>query len=59
MPKTTENSDCAGPSYDARGVLSPECRACGKCDAVQRLLRDLVPAQVANNETMRIAQATR
>jgi hypothetical protein len=58
MLKPTQNSDCSGPAYDARGALSAECRACDKCDAVQRLLRELVAAQV-NTETMRTANAVR
>jgi hypothetical protein len=56
MPKTTStnDADCGGPKYDAPGVLSAQCIACGKCDAVQRLLADLVPAKM-NTETMRTA----
>ncbi|HVY21687.1 MAG TPA: hypothetical protein VHA70_16625 [Bauldia sp.] len=56
-PATSE-AECGGPKYDAPGVLSAQCIACGKCDAVQRLLRELVPAQM-NNETMRTANAAR
>ena len=56
----TAESDCAGPAYDRRGNLSPECRLCGKCDAVARLVRELAPATNAINETMRPAtHATR
>jgi hypothetical protein len=50
-----DEADCTGPAYDARGELSAECRACGKCDAVARLMRDLAPAVRMNNETMRPA----
>jgi hypothetical protein len=59
MPKTTTNeAACGGPKFDAPGVLSAQCIACGKCDAVQRLLAELVPAQM-NTETMRTANAAR
>ncbi len=54
----TSDAECGGPKYDRPGVLAAQCIACGKCDAVQRLLRELVPAQ-ANNETMRTANAAR
>ena len=50
-----DEATCAGPAYDARGELSAACRACGKCDAMARLMRDLVPAAQMNNDTMRPA----
>jgi hypothetical protein len=54
-PALENEVNCSGPSYDARGDLSAECRACGKCDAVARLMRDIVPAAQMTNETMRPA----
>jgi hypothetical protein len=48
------DAECGGPKYDAPGAPSARCIACGKCDAVQRLMRDLVPTQM-NTETMRTA----
>ena len=54
-PATENEANCTGPSYDDRGALSPECRACGKCDAVALLMRDIVPAAQMTNETMRPA----
>jgi hypothetical protein len=55
MPKpATSDAPCGGPKFDAPGVLSAQCIACGKCDAVKRLLANLVPAQM-NTETMRTA----
>ena len=55
MIRPAADSECDGPAYDRRGELSAECRACGKCDAVARLMRDLAPAAQMNNETMRPA----
>jgi hypothetical protein len=54
-PALENEANCSGPSYDDRGALSPECRACGKCDAVARLMRYIAPAAQMNNETMRRA----
>jgi hypothetical protein len=54
-PELENEANCSGPSYDDRGALSPECRACGKCDVVARLMRDIVPAALMTNETMRPA----
>ena len=60
MLKTTSNeADCGGPKYDAPGVLSAKCIACGKCDAGQKLLRELVPAQMNNNTMVRTENAAR
>lgn len=57
LKPATNEAECSGPKFDAPGVLSAKCIACGKCDAVQKLLRELVPAQM--NETMRTANAAR
>ena len=54
-PALENEANCSGPSYDDRGALSPERRACGKCDVVARLMRDLAPAVRINNETIRPA----
>ncbi len=58
LKPATNEAECGGPKFDAPGVLSAKCIACGKCDAVQKLLRELVPAQVTHNE-MRTANAAR
>jgi hypothetical protein len=59
MPKPASTDDaCDGPKFDAPGVLSAACIACGKCDAVQALLHELVPAH-ANNATTRAAANAR
>ena len=58
LKPATNDAECGGPKFDASGGLSAKCIACGKCDAVQRLLRELVPAQM-KNETMRTANAAR
>jgi hypothetical protein len=54
-PDLENEANCTGPSYDDSGALSPACQACGKCDVVARLMRDIVPATVTANETMRPA----
>jgi hypothetical protein len=54
-PAGKNETNCSGPTYDDGGALSPECRACGKCDVVARLMRDIVPAAQMTNETMRPA----
>jgi hypothetical protein len=59
MPKpAASEAECGGPKYDAPGVLSARCIACGKCDAVQRLPQNLAPL-AQTNETMRTANAAR
>jgi hypothetical protein len=37
---TVSTGACAGP-IDARGAVRPECRVCGKCDAIiEAFLKD-------------------
>ncbi len=54
-----QDSDCAGPQYDAPGTLSAACRACGKCDVVARLMREIVPAAEMNQQTRPVTHGAR